>query len=517
MAAAATALVVAIALLIVLLSRSAGATPPASGAASLVPADALFYVHVSTDPKRGAVRSARRLAARFPDYPLLEDAVTGRLSTMLGGGVPLDFARQIRPWLGPEAAFAVLNNAGASAGSLIILQAARTGPLFDTGATAVGSYRGVRLYRNQGGAELAFIGRYLTVGQDASVRAAIDVARGRAPSLAGRAAYRAAAADEPAGRVIDAYVSPAGVERVLAPRGGLAGALAVLLGDQPGFRGATASLSPARGGASLVVHSALAAGAAPVAPASFAPTLAREAPAGVPLMLDVGDVAQAAPTVLRASAELGLAPGLGSLLGRLGAALSAQGVDVGQTISIFHHQGAVIVSAGAGAPAVSLVVRAPNPSSTRVALAGLEAPLAQVFAPVGSLAGQMPEWSDQQAGAVSARQFALSPGLQLDYATFDGLVVVSTSLNAIAEIARGGRSLAGNLAFRRAFPKPPVRVRSLIFLDFSQLLSLGEQTGLLRSSLLRRLAPDLDQIRAVGASSTSGEADTTVELFLQIS
>jgi hypothetical protein len=118
---------------------------------------------------------------------------------------------------------------------------------------------------------------------------------------------------------------------------------------------------------------------------------------------------------------------------------------------------------------------------------------------------------------VTARQFAFAPGLQLDYAVFDGLIVVSTSTGAIADMARGGRSLAAKRPFRRVLAGRPDRVASLLFLDFSQLLSLGEQTGLVRSSLLRRLGTDLDRIRAIGASSTSGEADTTAELFLQIS
>jgi hypothetical protein len=110
-----------------------------------------------------------------------------------------------------------------------------------------------------------------------------------------------------------------------------------------------------------------------------------------------------------------------------------------------------------------------------------------------------------------------SPGLQLDYAVFDGLVVVSTSLNGIAEIARIGHSLAADAAYRRAFRDRPAHVTSLLFLDFSQLLSLAEQTGLVRGSRLGRLGPDLAQIKAIGASSTSGEADTTAELFLEIS
>src|SRR5437764_10497609 len=45
--------------------------PPATGAAALVPADALAYVHLSTDPSRPAVRQALDLARRFPDAPLL--------------------------------------------------------------------------------------------------------------------------------------------------------------------------------------------------------------------------------------------------------------------------------------------------------------------------------------------------------------------------------------------------------------------------------------------------------------
>ena len=58
---------------------------------------------------------------------------------------------------------------------------------------------------------------------------------------------------------------------------------------------------------------------------------------------------------------------------------------------------------------------------------------------------------------------------------------------------------------------------SLLFLDFDQLLSLGEQTGLTRSARYRAPRADLQRIRAIGLQSSSGEADSTAELFLQIS
>ena len=57
---------------------------------------------------------------------------------------------------------------------------------------------------------------------------------------------------------------------------------------------------------------------------------------------------------------------------------------------------------------------------------------------------------------------------------------------------------------------------SLLFLDFSQLLSLGEQTGLISGTRYRLLRPDLEKVRAVGLVSTGGESDSTAELTLQI-
>jgi hypothetical protein len=62
----------------------------------------------------------------------------------------------------------------------------------------------------------------------------------------------------------------------------------------------------------------------------------------------------------------------------------------------------------------------------------------------------------------------------------------------------------------------PDPVTSLPFLDFNQLLSLGEQTGLTRGARYQALKPDLQKIRAVGLHSTRGEADSTAELFLKI-
>ena len=144
-------------------------------------------------------------------------------------------------------------------------------------------------------------------------------------------------------------------------------------------------------------------------------------------------------------------------------------------------------------------------------------PLSQLFPAPASGSGQVPQFSDHLIDGVTAHQLSLAPGLELDYAVFRGLVVISTSLNGIGAVASHARALADQPSYSAALGSRPQQVSSLVFLDFSQLLSLAEQTGLFRGSRYRLLRPDLERVRAVGLTSTRGEADSTAELFLQIS
>jgi hypothetical protein len=515
------------------MSFTSGEPPPATGAAALVPADALAYIHLSTDPSRPAVNRAIRLAGRFPDAPLLMAALNNRLGAIFSRpGAPVgafDLAGDVRPWLGKEAAFALLNTASTTAGSLILLDVRnrrRAQAFLDrTGATVVRVYRGVPELRYRRGTVLAFVRHYLAIGQRTSVQSSIDVADGASASLRANPAYGSAASSEPAGRVLDAYVSESGVRRVLAPRGGLLGALGELL-LQPALSGTAISLSAVHGGARLTAHSALDPTLARLSgsqSARFTPTLTGLLPAGSPLVLDVNGLARAAPAVLSGAAAAGIGGRVGPLLHRLGTALSSEGVDVGQAVSLFSGETAVAMSPptanGAGAAhgsALVIVTRTSHQEATRELLANLEAPLARLFPPPSTGPGQAAEWSDVPIAGVTVHQLSIAPGLQLDYAVFRGLVVVSTSLRAIGGVARHARSVADQPSYRAVLGAAPDQVTSLLFLDFSQLLSLGEQMGLTRSARISALRPDLEQIRATGVASTRGEADTTAELFLQI-
>src|SRR5438067_13599626 len=98
--------VLAIAVIALIARAGGGGGPPATGAARLVPPDALLYLHVSTDRDRDATRRARELSKRFPSLPRLRDTLLRRLSS---SGSAVDYRRDVEPWLGGEAALALLN------------------------------------------------------------------------------------------------------------------------------------------------------------------------------------------------------------------------------------------------------------------------------------------------------------------------------------------------------------------------------------------------------------------------
>ena len=499
--------------LVLVLTTSAGVEPPATGAATVVPANVLAYVHVSTDSKRSAVRDALAVGPRFPTYPLIAVGVISRLTALIGGGAPVQWDRDIRPWLGREMALALLNTATSNAGSEMVVAVARPAAarafVMRAGAMADGSYRTTTLYRYRSGATLAFIRHYLVLGQDASVTAAIDAAAGAMPTLASSGDYRSAASGEPADRVLDAYVSSDGVQRLLMPRGGLFAALGTLLA-QPALTGAALSLSASGDTAKLYVHSAFA--RAEPAP-GFAPSLDRLLPAGTLLELDVAGARGAAPRVLGAAAQIGIAAQAGPLLRRLGAALAAEGVNIGRVESLFSGETSVAVAPGG---ALIVLTRVKDTQAASDELANLEVPVTQLFPAPSSGSGQIAQFSEREIDGVTAHELSLGTGVRLDYALFHGLLVISTSLDGIGAVAKHVGSLTTEAGYRTAVSNRPRRVTSLLFLDFSKLLDLAERTEVLRGARFRALSPDIRRISAAGLYSTRGEADSTAELTFEI-
>ncbi|HKH18393.1 MAG TPA: DUF3352 domain-containing protein [Solirubrobacteraceae bacterium] len=480
-----------------------GEDGPADAAARLVPASALVYLHLSTDPERDADARLARLAGSLPAVGRLRDRIVAAVSPQ-----GFDLERDVRPWLGDELAYAAVSPTDS-----VVLAAVADRPKAEALVARVGNlsgaerYRGVRLLV-AGPTALAFVGGFLAVGTEAAVRAAVDLEQGDGARLADLPAYRRASEGRPPERSLDAYASAAGVREVLAPRDGLPGALGALL-DRPGLTAAGASVSAEERG--LRAHVRLAGGAP--RDAAFEPVLLERVPEGAAAYAGVRGALRLARVLGRLGAERPLE--------QLGALAEEAGIELDRDLlAPLSGELAIAVTgasqdragSGGGAPVVTLKARTADARRTEAALARLQEPIARRLA----VPGTIPAWQAESIGGLQAFTLRVTPELGPSYAVAEDGIVISTAPAGL-EPPRG--TLAAVRGFEATIGDVPARADSLVFLDLRQLLAIGEQTGLTAIPGLATARDDLGRVRAAGAVITEDPAhpsDTTAELFLEI-
>jgi Protein of unknown function (DUF3352) len=475
-----------------------GDEAPADDAAKLVPADALAYVHLSTDPDRAADRRLVRLAAALPTIARLRDQVVAAISPQA-----FDLQRDVRPWLGDELAYAAVSPAD----SLVLAEVANR-PKAEALVARIGNLSGAAQYRGvrvlvAGPTALAFVGDFLAIGTEAAVRAAVDREQGDGSRLADLGAYRSADDGAPAERSLVAYASAAGVREVLAPRAGILGALGALL-DRPGLVAAGAAVTAEEGGLRARVRLA---GGAP-RDAAFEPLLLERVPEDAAAYFGVRGAAR----LVRLLERLGAGDAVAAV--REVVAVEA-GIDLdADVLAPLSDEVAIAVTGptGDGAPVVTLKARTADPARTESALARLQEPLARRLALPGTVPGFRPE----TFGPLEGFTLRVTPELAPSYAVSGDALVLST---APAGLDPPVGTLAAAPGFDSTIGSVPDRADSLVFLDLRQLLALGEQTGLTAIPGFATARDDLSRVRAIGLVVTPDPAhpsDTTAELFFQI-
>ncbi|HEX3316610.1 MAG TPA: DUF3352 domain-containing protein [Solirubrobacteraceae bacterium] len=514
--------VVAVVVVLVLVLSGGGETPPSTRAAKLVPSDALVFLNLSTDAGRDGTKRALAVANRLPSFGAVKQALARRLGTRAG---PVNFRRDIRPWLGDEAALAVLPTGGPVSQSELVFAVKdrdKAEQFISRSAGGAGTvkYKGVEI-RRYGAVATAFLRDDLVIAPEPVIRSAIDQSHGRGQSLARNDQFTKAYAALPAGRALDAYVSRDGVRRLLAPQGGILG-LAGTLVDQPALSGVGIGLSAQGDQARLTVHSVLDPALAKAAPSvlrPFDPTLLGEVPSGVLAYLGVAGVDRAGGRLLGLAGATGVnGAGVASLAQRARATLAQRaGVNLDRDVlSVLRQEAALVILPGLPTPTLALVAKTPDERRTRLALAKLQVPLARLFTVPASGAGQAPTFQERQIAGVDAFQLRLSPAIELDYAVFDGKLVIATSLAGIQRIKAHKQSLEDDAAFQSVLGSRPSTVTSLVFLDFGQLLALGERTGLGQDPAYLAVRNDLQRVRAVGTASTAGKNQSTAEITIAL-
>ncbi len=489
--AALALLALAIVAVVVVLTGGGRGPAIAQDAATLVPADSLVYVHVSTDTGRRAVRDAQRLGSGFPSYERLRRQVLDRLAV----------AGDVRPWLGDEAALALTGGSGGTAGSLVLLSVrdvAKAKAFLAEGARKSGPgkrYKGVTLDR-YGSVYGALIGDFVALGQVDTLERAVDLQQGRGRALSSDATYRETTGGLPADRVADAYATSDGLGRLLVPAGGVLG-IAGILFDRPGLKGVAASLSATSPGAEVVVRSVVPGRRAQ----PFTPQLLDAVPKDAMAYYGTRGLDQNITRLLNTAGT----QALGELLKQVTDALGSGGAQAVRKdlLDLLSHESAVALLPDVPAPIALIIARADNADASQAALDRLSQTLPKV------LKGAKVTQAD---GVTRIR----SDQAEFDLAVVDGKLVASTSMKGIDAVRHPDGGIGADDAFQSTVRNAGDPVTSVLFLDFSQLLTLAEQTGLNDSRAYLAVRNDLRKLRAVGVSSTGAGEDTTSEIRFQI-
>jgi hypothetical protein len=459
--------------------------PSADRAANLAPAGSVAYVSVYLTPSSGQQANLGDLLTKLPglrDRSALGnkiDEITQRQVATAG----LDYRADVKPWLGDEAAVALLevpdaaNASPANAKGLVIVavkdEAAATAGMGRIiakarGTTSTETYQGITVSSvsggSGGGGAFAIVDRMLVAGPSAdSVRDAIDAAQGRTDSLADTAAFRAAMQPLPGDRVASAYLDtpalasasgqggranalrPAGFALVVKPNGlqlvgrmpvdqGAAGASAVAMLGLGGSPGVTSAWMPDTTQAELVLFGAQ---------QGFA---ALEGQLG---SLPNGQQAQQALSQLRGLAALGL------------------GIDLDRDLlPLFDRETAVAlqdlnVTSFRG----QILLRPSDPAAAQDALTRV----------ADALRGRGSQVSQEQVGGATVTTLNVPQLGQLAFGIDQGTVIVALSaadVKAAINAHSSGATLSAAAEYRQAFELAGGRAGAELYVDAGRLITL---------------------------------------------
>ena len=475
------ALIAALALALV---AGCGGEDGAGSAAELVPANLALYAVVDTDFDGGQWSDVDELAARFPGGENFRQRV---LEELEAGDV--DFEEDVDPALGPEVVFVVLEFAADSDEEppLVVLtqpddQAALERLLEEGDEPAVNrevdGWQVVaeddatidRFLSAREGSRLADSEQFQDamdgLEEDALVRLFVD-----------GETIQGASADADAAQALDAF----------APGGEAPSLGAVVQAEEDG----------ARVEGQLVYAEDLEGGPLSVEP--YEAELPGEVPGDVLAYVSFNDLEQAISAYRDALSESD--PELES---QLGMAEGFLGVSLEEDIApLFAEEGAVYVRRGALIPEVTLVTQVEDEEQALATLDDLTGRIGN-FLPFGQ-----PERND--VDGVEVRRVPLSGPVSLGYAAFDGLLVVTTDTEGIADLRADEDRLADADAFEEALDRAgmPGETSGFAYVDLEETLPLlfgFAEVGLGGTSEARRYTEPLQSVVVWGEQEGSTQS-----------
>ena len=473
----------------VLLATGCGGSSAPGGAAEVVPGDAAFYAVVDTDFEGGQLDAVQELASRFPDGEDLLGRIVQEIESE--SGEELDFEQDVDPALGPEVALVVLApepNAGDD-GTVVVL----TQPDDEEALQRL-------IEKGDEPAVSRAVGDWHAISED---DAALD--RYEAALEGGRLADSDRFEEAMDGLDEDVLVTLYGdlqraQDAAETESNGQPDPFDAFFlgGEAPVFGGtARAEGDGARLDGQLVYSEDVE--DTPFSVEPYDAELPDRVPGDVLAYLSFNDLERAISAYRDAIAETdpNVERGLGMAEGFLGVSLEE---DIAP---LFTSEGALYVRRGALIPEVTLVTEVEDEQQ---ALGTLD----DLVAGLGTFVGSGdPERRD--VDGVEVREVPISGPVTLGYAAFDGLLVVTTSTDGIADLRAEEDRLADDEAFEDALDRAgvPGETSGFAYVDLEETLPLlfgFAELGLGETSEAQRYTEPLTSVVVWGEQDGSTQS-----------
>ena len=494
---------------------------PSNQTIAYVPTNAALYAHVTVNSDSHQWELAEDLRDELPNFTNLLRGITSAVATPPARAI--DVPREVLPWAKDDIALVGVPGPGKALAEAYVVGVGDTAKAdqFLTGLSPGGTSKQTKVdggtlsvYSN--GLATGRIGDVALFGSLEAVRAALDAKAGTTPELSGSDLGSPLDA-LPDVRLAELYLSRAGVDRLLTGRRGGASQLDTFV-DYGATTGMAASFRVRDDGLEIHLDSRLDPKLEQQSPTVFAdlprfePSLADEAG---PRALGYVGVGELGPGLNRVLATAGAGgQGLAGSLRALAQRLQKQaGIDpLKDLLPALGGQAALVAEPTDSVPYASLVVEGVDETKANAALAALQRPLARSVA----AGAQVPSFQTREVNGVNIHSMAISPQVDLSYAVFDDMLVISTQPQGIEQVRESGDDLAGSGAYEDATERLPDSVSALVFLNLDEVFGLAQQAGLATDPLYASLSEDISRIGSLGLAVTGSNSELRSELFLAI-
>lgn len=437
--------------LLVLLAAGCGGADAPGGAAEVVPADAAFYLVVDTDFEGDQWDDVQELAAKFPGGEDLIGRVVEEIESETGE--ELDFEQDVDPAFGPEVAVVVLApEPGSDEEETVVLL---TQPDDEAALRRL-------IERGDEPAVSRAFDDWHAIAEDEGTLDRFEAAR-ESERLADSEGFEDAMDGLDEDVLVSAYANLQAVQGATESESGVPDPFEAFFpgGDAPVFGGtARAEGDGARLDGQLVYSEDVE--DTPFSIEPYDAELPGEVPGDVLAYLSFNDLERGISAYRDALAEAD--PEVESQIGMAEAFL---GVSIEEDVApLFAGEGAVYVRRGALIPEVTLVTQVEDEQQ---AVGTLD----DVVAGIGAFVGTGdPE--RREVDGVEVREVPISPPFSLSYAAFDGLLVVTTSTEGIADLRADDDRLADDEAFEEALDRAgmPGETSGFAYVDLEETLPL---------------------------------------------